>query len=559
MRTPKRLVMVVAAAAVAVFLVSGIALAVTIEGNENDNIIAGTADDDTLVGYGGDDTISGFAGSDNIQGGDSADDLYGGDADQASRGGADSVAGGAGNDLIVGASGPDELVGGADDDIIEDGPADDTAEDNLKGGAGDDDITAANYPASRDVVSCGDGNDSVTVDELDDMDGSCERVDRLLSEQQALKQDASEYAAAFGVSLDEARRRLELQDDVGVLGDRLETNEVSTFADLYIRHEPGFEVVALFTGQDGDQTIQPYLENTPLQGEVEVQGGMRATLAQLEAEQAEAVDFYEGHAIPFDSDINIQQNRAEIYVTDKPAATALAASSTNALPPSVAVVEVPALSEPDAFYAGLRMTPPNNLYCTSGFTVRHNDGREGATTAGHCLPKTKGNPNARGPMYYGGRSLPFQQQDLTGSHDVQWHTTPYEDRAWYRGNHGQIRGVKRTEGRRYQREGDYVCKYGVRTNFTCGKIVGRYYRASYVNNSNNTFLRVDRFDSRGNDRDMSRGGDSGGPVFYKGTAMGLVSGGIGPCRECPHRDMLYMGINYVHESFLGIRRIQTVN
>lgn len=58
---------------------------------------------------------------------------------------------------------------------------------------------------------------------------------------------------------------------------------------------------------------------------------------------------------------------------------------------------------------------------------------------------------------------------------------------------------------------------------------------------------------------MTRGGDSGGPVFYKGTAKGTVSGGIGACVTCPKRDMLYMAINYVSESHLEIRRVQTVN
>ncbi len=53
-----------------------------------------------------------------------------------------------------------------------------------------------------------------------------------------LRQDAAAYAAEFGVSVDEARRRLDLQPILGNLIHEMETLAPSRFAGGWIEHEP---------------------------------------------------------------------------------------------------------------------------------------------------------------------------------------------------------------------------------------------------------------------------------------------------------------------------------
>ena len=72
----------------------------------------------------------------------------------------------------------------------------------------------------------------------------------------ALAQDAQAYAADYGLDLEEAVRRLALQESIGALNAELAEKERATFAGLWIEHEPEYRVFVCFT-QDGASTIQP--------------------------------------------------------------------------------------------------------------------------------------------------------------------------------------------------------------------------------------------------------------------------------------------------------------
>jgi Ca2+-binding RTX toxin-like protein len=123
-----------------------------------------------MYGYAGSDTMKGLADGDGLYGGDEVDDLSGGSS-------SDEVYGGTGSDELDGGSGQDALYGQDGDDALIDGPESDAAVDTIRGGVGNDEITSANSPASRDVVYCGDGIDEVVADSLDDIENvACETV-----------------------------------------------------------------------------------------------------------------------------------------------------------------------------------------------------------------------------------------------------------------------------------------------------------------------------------------------------------------------------------------------
>lgn len=105
---------------------------------------------------------------------------------------------------------------------------------------------------------------------------------------QEIHLDAQAYADDLGVGLEEASRRLNLQEAIGEFGAALEANEVDSFAGLWIQHEPEYRVVVAFVGDDGETVIRPYLETYPALADVIEVRSAQYTLAELETAQREA-------------------------------------------------------------------------------------------------------------------------------------------------------------------------------------------------------------------------------------------------------------------------------
>ena len=79
-----------------------------------------------------------------------------------------------------------------------------------------------------------------------------------ISSDDALTRDAIPYAKAFGVSVEEAKRRLLLQDTIGALNAMLVNNESETFGGLWIDNEsPEYKAIVAFTS-DGEATMALY-------------------------------------------------------------------------------------------------------------------------------------------------------------------------------------------------------------------------------------------------------------------------------------------------------------
>lgn len=365
----------------------------------------------------------------------------------------------------------------------------------------------------------------------------------MFGENDPLVQDARWYAEDQGVDLREAVSRLKLQEVSGDLNADLDANESDTFAGMWTEHKPEYRIIVRFT-RDGDETIRRYIEDGPLEGIVEVRSA-NTTNAELERIQARALYIVDGLDIRAESVIDVKSNRVELWVNDSTQLANILQTTNVRLPDKVDVVKVNGLSSPTAnIYAGLLLNYDTNgtSGCTSGFSVRTQTETRGVTTAGHC----------NNTMYRGTTSLPYQAGRFKDSHDVQWHTAPgFTVRPWAAdeyNNNGDTtpfyRVITDTRGRANQKIDDFVCKHGRTTDTTCGYIDHKSYRPNYGDGVqfNATFILV-----RPANEDMGNGGDSGGPVYVGGTALGIVSGETGPnCNppnNCPY--LIYMPIDYV--------------
>ena len=96
----------------------------------------------------------------------------------------------------------------------------------------------------------------------------------------------------------------------------------------------------LFT-RNGEQTIQPYLEDEPerFRRLIEACSGAEATLEQLAAVQHQASRMLDRLKIAHASATNVKRNRVEIYVKDKARFEAALPEGGARLPEHVTVVQ----------------------------------------------------------------------------------------------------------------------------------------------------------------------------------------------------------------------------
>ena len=151
-----------------------------------------------------------------------------------------------------------------------------------------------------------------------------------------IEQDAQHYAEQFGVDLSEAVTRLTLQVPIGKLGAAIEANEKDTFAGLWIQHEPEYRVVVAFT-KDGESTVAKYVQDGPLLELIEVRNA-EATLRELERAQLEAGRIVANLGFNLASGIIVQENRAELYATDRTALEDALRESGKTLPDHVVII-----------------------------------------------------------------------------------------------------------------------------------------------------------------------------------------------------------------------------
>jgi len=340
--------------------------------------------------------------------------------------------------------------------------------------------------------------------------------------------DAQWYASHYGVSLDDALLRLQIQKDIDGLEGTLLDREKDTFAGLWIQHTPQFRIVAAFT-HDGEKIVQPYIEKKYWAKFVEARSA-DATFEELEAAQ-KTISLWLGKEqlnIPAESLIDVINNRVELRVTDRAKLDSALYGQKLQLPPHVEIITVAHLSTLTAdIFGGKRIDGPNDADCTSGFSVVHTDGTRGVTIAGHCPDEG---------MSYNGVNLPLRSATLGGPWDVQWHQASQAftvRNLIFDGTYNRY--IYSIKSRDSQKVGETVCKYGVTTGSGCGTIQSKTFCPP---NMSCTFIRVTGAGVAG--------GDSGGPTFWNNTAYGTIRS------TTDGSDFVYMAANYISTGLSGV-------
>ncbi len=368
----------------------------------------------------------------------------------------------------------------------------------------------------------------------------------VLANGDALRKDAAQYAKEVGVPLDEALRRLKLQDEIGKFDAKLTNGEPATFGGLWIQHEPDFRVIVNMTSNAGK--VADYARSTSFASIVEVRK-VAKSLKQLEAEQLEADRTAQAAGIKSESETNVFENKVVMLVKNQQMfKSAVATSRALTLPEGVELVETPSFSVPMANgIAGqiaYDISSPR-FYCTTGYTVSIN-GYKGITTAGHCDPD----------LSYGTGKVPmtYRGEWYGGSNDFQWYTSsqltfqPWARDAETDSSTPGYRYIYAVGNRPEQPINAYMCKYGQTTKYGCGRIQSKTWRTFFPPSvsppSTATYIRL-RSRVNGQTVVLAISGDSGGPVYNGHKALGMISGGYNDPNNQYYGDLVYMAINYV--------------
>jgi Ca2+-binding RTX toxin-like protein len=193
----RRVVLVLAAMALALLLASGVALAVTKLGTNGPDTLTGTNGNDNLIGKGGNDILFSLNGRDNLLGGPGKDIVLGENERLNSSRGDKNLKGGPGNDIVVGGRGSDNVLGDAGNDFLVDGPTREFSLDKVSGGDGNDVFLVENAPAAKDIATCGDGFDRVLADRKDLVASDCERVRIVHGSRAEVLQQEEEFLASI--------------------------------------------------------------------------------------------------------------------------------------------------------------------------------------------------------------------------------------------------------------------------------------------------------------------------------------------------------------------------
>jgi hypothetical protein len=337
---------------------------------------------------------------------------------------------------------------------------------------------------------------------------------------QALAEDAADYARRHGVDSDEAARRLRAQAASVAALEPIRARYAGRLAGISIEHRPDWRVVVLLTGRRKvkDRTILAGGVPVP----VDFRTGARANQAQLVRAMAEHRAAIQA-ALPRFTGMGLDPRTGELVVNVRGAAASPAeaerVAALTGVPVRLRAVDGPDMNsgiEGGGRVEGVEPVSGRRQFCTTGFVVT--DGaRTGVVTAAHCPDSLTYYDPERGaevPLtFVGGWGAQYQ--------DVQVHVGEAPHRPVFYADTAKraLRPLTGARSRESIRGGETVCHRGEATGYSCAEVELTHFAPPG--------------DLCGGPCDpvwvsvagpSCRGGDSGGPVFAGTTAFGILKG-----------------------------------
>jgi hypothetical protein len=356
-----------------------------------------------------------------------------------------------------------------------------------------------------------------------------------LDHEESLASDALVYAGDQGVSHEEAIARLDAQARVGRALADLERENRDRFAGVRWNHDP-FYVEVLSTRPIPD--VAARLERAGVQ-DVELRSRtVRWTIAELDARLRDRAALLGGDLTGGFVDVGAN----EIVLEVKPGAAEEAMDRLTAtLADGLDGIRVEE-RESMPTYGGLHAPGA----CTTGFSMYRTEGYPTSdpvhyfTMAAHCpdqvMIETMGTADVIHSYQWWVGRRDYQAMYIP---DVQAGGYFWDGSAW------RVRsGVRDWSA---INDGDFFCKYGMTSGYSCGFVLTKH-RLGAPGHVLNEQLYVE---VGGAPSQHSLGGDSGGPWFVGGDAMGLMQGAVGP-NEYGTNNAIIMSISWPLQDGWGL-------
>jgi hypothetical protein len=337
--------------------------------------------------------------------------------------------------------------------------------------------------------------------------------------EEALTEDAIQYAGQFRVTPEETLRRLKAQQDSVAATDAIAREFADRLAGISIEHAPGYRIVVLLTESE------PVADRTAAGVPIVFRTGAKATHAQ-------AVDAMRKHLIDLRSELpgargaGYDQRTGEVVLLVTPEDAArfgidairARAEEVSGVPVRVVVnqlIESNMGVDGGGLVEGLNTLTSRRNRCTTGFVVTNGE-QNAITTAAHCPDQLtyidRDGTSTELPMI-GSWGAAYQDVQINGSADSP---DPffYADRGA-----GSLRKVETWRNAASTRAGDFVCHYGESSGYSCATVELTDYAppgALCGGPCFPTWITV-----RG---PSCIPGDSGGPVFSGEVAFGIAKG-----------------------------------
>jgi hypothetical protein len=336
---------------------------------------------------------------------------------------------------------------------------------------------------------------------------------------QALAEDAAQYAAQFSVSPDEALRRLKAQQNSVAATDAVAREFAGRLAGISIEHAPDYRIVVLLTGSE------PVADRTAAGVTITFRTGAKAT-------HADAVAAMRRHLIDLRSELpgergaGYDQRTGDVVLLVAPAdaarygidAIAKRAEQVSGVPVRAVVNSLNESNmtiDGGGRVEGVSSVTGRRNRCTTAFVVTNGE-TNAITTAAHCPDELtyigRDGTVATLPMI-GSWGAAYRDVQINGSADSP-------DPVFYSNrNAGSLRQVVTWRSVASTRAGDFVCHFGESSGYSCATVELTDYAPPgdlCGGPCSPTWVTV-----KG---PSCAAGDSGGPVFSGEIAFGIAKG-----------------------------------